>query len=254
MMPAMSDHDALTLPGARAERLASARCVILPLGSLEYHGPHAPLGVDTTLALGFARALAERSDAVVLPAISYTFASTLTSQRPGTLSVAPEPFLAYLVEVLRALARQGVRRIVALNAHSENQFALRLAAERLAFEEPAVSVLIVNWWKLVEPGDTPSFGDAGGHGHGGPVEVSTTAAFDARGVLSEAAADIAYEAPWWRGAAQVVGAGQAPIGFDGYHGRVSEVDATAGRVIVDAVVPRLAQLVDDWLDRAAARA
>ena len=246
----MAHHDALTLPGAAVGRLTGARFVTLPLGSLEYHGPHAPLGVDTTLATGFARALAERADGVALPAIAYSFTSTLTSARPGTLSIGAEPFLAYVREVLAALARQGVTRIVALNAHSENQHALRLAAETVATAHPAASVLLVDWWKLVRPEDTPTFTESGGHGHGGPVEVSTTAAFDPRGVLAASAPDIAYETPWWRGAAQVVGAGQAPLGFDGYHGRVSEIDGAAGRVLRDAVLERLERLVDDWLERA----
>lgn len=250
MMTAMADNDVLTLSGARARRLADARCVILPLGSVEYHGPHAPLGVDTTLAVGLARALAERVDAVVLPPIAYSFASLLTSGRPGTLSVAPEPFLAYLREVLSALAGQGVTRVLALNAHSENQHALRLAAETVALAHPGLSVLGVQWWKLVEPGDAPSFTDAGGHGHGGPLEVSTAAAFEPRGVREADAPDIAYEAPWWRAAAQVIGAGQAPVGFDGYHGRASEVDPAAGEAVVAAVLPRLERLVDDWLARA----
>lgn len=249
MMASMSDHDALTLPGARVQRLAGARCVILPLGSVEYHGPHAPLGVDTTLATGFARALAERVDGVVLPAIAYSFTSQLTSGRPGTLSIAPEVFAAYVREVLAALVRQGVTRVVALNAHSENQHALRLAAEAVVAEAPAASVLLVDWWKLVRPDDAPSFSEAGGHGHGGPVEVSTTAAFEPAGVLEASAPDIAYEAPWWRGAAQVVGRGQAPVGFGGYHGRVSEIDAGVGAVIRDAVVERLERLVGDWLAR-----
>jgi len=48
----------------------------------------------------------------------------------------------------------------------------------------------------------------------------------------------------------VLGEGQAPAGFDGYHGRVSEVDASAGEAIVAAVLPRLERLVDDWLGRA----
>ncbi|TVR91999.1 MAG: creatininase family protein [Trueperaceae bacterium] len=251
MMHDMAPHDALTLPGANVQRVREARFVVLPLGSVEYHGPHAPLGVDTTLAVGFARALAERADGLVLPPIAYTFASTLTSARPGTLSVAAEPFLAYVREVLAALVRQGVTRVVALNAHSENQHALRLAAETVVAGAPAASVLIVDWWKLVRPEDAPAFSEAGGHGHGGPVEVSTTAAFDPAGVLRSAAPDIAYEAPWWRGAAQVVGAGQAPRGFDGYHGRVSEIDAAVGAAIRDAVLQRLERLVDEWLERAA---
>lgn len=251
-MRRMSDHDVLTLPGARADRLRRARFAVLPLGSVEYHGPHAPLGVDATLATGFATALARRADGIALPAIAYTFTSTLTRARPGTLSVAAEPFLAYLTQVVEALARQGVTRLVALNAHSENQFALRLATESVAGRHDALSVLLVDWWKFVRPEDAPSFGDAGGHGHGGPVEVATTAAFDPRGVLEADAADVAYEAPWWRGAAQVVGAGQAPIGFDGYHGRVSEIDAEVGAAVRDAVLGRLSTLVDDWLVRAGA--
>ena len=251
MMRGMGHHDALTLPGSQAQCLHTARFVVLPLGSVEYHGPHAPLGVDTTLATGFARALAERADGVTLPPIAYSFTSTLTSARPGTLSVAAEPFLAYVREVLQALVRQGVTRIVALNAHSENQHALRLAAETVAGADAGASVLLVDWWKLARPEDAPTFTEAGGHGHGGPVEVSTTAAFDPRGVRETSAPDIAYEAPWWRGAAQVVGVGQAPRGFDGYHGRVSEVDAGAGAAIRDAVLERLERLVDDWLARSA---
>jgi len=251
MMRDMGHHDVLTLPGAHVQRLHEARFVVLPLGSVEYHGPHAPLGVDTTLANGFARALAVRADGVALPPIAFSFTSTLTSARPGTLSVAAEPFLAYVREVLAALVRHGATRVVALNAHSENQHALRLAAESVAAEDPAASVLLVDWWKLVRPEDAPAFSEAGGHGHGGPVEISTTAAFDPAGVLRATAPDIPYEAPWWRGAAQVVGAGQAPRGFDGYHGRVSEIDADVGAAIRDAVLERLERLVDEWLERAA---
>jgi hypothetical protein len=98
-----------------------------------------------------------------------------------------------------------------------------------------------------------SFRERAGHGHGGPLEISVTAAFDERGVVAaDAAADVAYEAPWWRGQAQVVGVGQAPVGFAGYHGRVSEIDADVGREVVAQVTERLSQVVDGWLARAAA--
>lgn len=252
-------NDALT---ASANRLSSARCVILPLGSVEFHGAHAPLGVDTTVAKGLAQRLAERMDAVALPAIPFAYASTLTSGHPGTLSIAADVYLAYLTEVLRALSKTGVTRVLALNAHSENQFALRLAAEQVASEQsiagqPPFSALLVNWWQWVEPGDAPEFSDAAGHGHGGPLEVSVAAAFNPRGIteattsrLATPSADIAYEAPYWRGKAQVVGAGQAPQGFAGYHNRPSEISAAVGARVVEALLPRLATLADDWLARA----
>lgn len=242
--------DLLRLGGGEADRLATAPFVALPLGSIEYHGPHAPLGSDTTLAAGFARRIADESGALLLPPIAYTFAPVITSRWRGTLSVSPEVFLAYLSEVLLALARGGAQRILLLNGHSENQYAARLAGERLALAEPAASLLLVNWWKLV---DTPpeTFSERGGHGHGGPLEISTVAGFDPGGVDPALAANIPYEAPWWRSAAQIVGRGQAPLGFDGYHGRVDEISAERGAAIIEGVMVNLRQLVRDWLDRAA---
>lgn len=241
--------DLLRLGGAERDRIASAPFAALPLGSVEYHGPHAPLGTDTTLAVGFAERIAERFGALLLPPIAYAFAPSITSGERGTLSVAPEVYLDYLSEVLRTLTRSGVLRILALNGHSENQYALRLAAERLALAEPEASVLAVNWWKLVDaPPD--AFSEGGGHGHGGPLEIATTAAFDPAGVAPELAENIPYRALWWRQAAQIVGRGQAPDGFAGYHGRVDEIDVAAGEAVVAQVTVNLERLVEEWLERA----
>ena len=195
----------LRLAGSQLERFATAPFCVLPIGSIEFHGPGAAFGTDSTLATGFAERLATVRDCLLFPAVHYSFVPRLTADRP------PAPDIA----------------------------------------APAASILVCNWWRLAPAG---LFGDSDGHGHGGPLEVSTTAVFDAGGVdlQQDAAADIAYEAPWWRGAAQVVGRGQAPIGFKGYHGRVSQVDIAKGETIVASVTSELARLVDDWLVRAGA--
>jgi creatinine amidohydrolase len=242
------------LSGAELPRAAALPFSLLPLGSLEYHGPHGPFGTDLTLARGFADLLARARPCLVFPPIAYSFVPRLTRDFGPAASVAPEAFLAYLSEVLRAVLTFGPQRIVLLNAHSENQFALRLAAERLCEEHPEASALIVNWWKLLPPEEDPpgwTSADGFGHGHGGPIELSVTAAFEPRGVTAApASADVPYEAPWWRAAAQVVGRGQAPVGFAGYHGRVSAVDPLRGRRIADTVADALARLIDDFLARA----
>jgi creatinine amidohydrolase len=242
------------LAGADLPRAAALPYALLPLGSLEYHGPHGPFGTDLTLARGFAERLAAVRPCLVFPPLAYAFVPRLTRAFGPAAHVPPEPFLAYLTEVLRGVLSFGPRRIVLLNAHSENQFALRLAAERVCEEDPDVSALIVNWWKLVPAEEGPpgwGAADGFGHGHGGPIELSVTAAFEPRGVTLAAPtdADVPYEAPWWRAAAQVVGRGQAPIGFAGYHGRVSAVDPERGREIADQVTEALARLIDDFLAR-----
>lgn len=246
-------HDALTLQGRDASRLRTARFVALPLGSVEYHGPHGPLGTDVTLAVGFARGLAEEADGVLLPAIPYAFTPIVTRSRPGTIHVPAEAYLPYLRAVLASVLAAGATRVVVVNGHSENGPSLRLAAETAAGDVAGASFLLVDWWRLVEPGAgaEAGFGERDGHGHGGPLELSVTASFEPSGVAPGGAPDVPYEAPWWRGAAQVVGAGGAPVGFDGYHGRVSEISSEAGARVADGVRRRLRRLVDDWLVRAA---
>lgn len=240
----------LRLAGAEAGRFHSAPFAVLPVGSIEFHGPNAAFGTDSTLATGFAERLAAARDCLVFPAVHYSFVPRLTADHGPAVSVAPDVFLAYLTEVLRGIVATGVDRLLVINGHSENQYALRLAAETVTATAPSASILVSNWWRLAPTG---LFEEADGHGHGGPLEVSTAGAFDAGGVklAADASDDVAYEAPWWRAAAQVVGRGQAPVGFVGYHGRVSQVDLAKGERIIEAVTSELSRLVDDWLERAA---
>lgn len=244
--------DIVTLGGADRNKIETCPFVILPVGSIEYHGPHAPLGTDTTLAVGFAKEIAARFGAILLPPIAYSFAPLITSGHQGTVSVPPDIFLNYLFEVMRALVKNGAPRILALNGHSENQYSLRLAAEKLALEEPATSILYVNWWKLVDhpkPLNEDLFSEAGGHGHGGPLEISTVAAFEEAGVNPEVGENVEYEALWWKVAGQIIGVGQAPRGFNGYHGKIDEIDRDKGRKLVDHVMEGLSKLVEEWLER-----
>lgn len=248
----MSDEttNVMHLSGAKGARFREAPFAVLPVGSIEYHGPGAPFGTDTILATGFAERLASVRDCLVFPAVAYSFVPRLTLQHGPGVSVAPEAFLAYLTEVVRGIVASGVSRLLVINGHSENQYALRLAAETVASEAPDASILICNWWRLAPAGLFP---ENDGHGHGGPLEISTTAALSGgAGVQAGAAPNIAYEAPWWRGAAQVVGRGQAPVGFAGYHGQVSLIDTEKGEQVASAVTSELGRLVDDWLERAGA--
>jgi creatinine amidohydrolase len=254
----MDSLHVMRLRGAERARAAALPFAVLAVGSIEYHGAHGPFGTDTMVANGFAERLAERRPCLVFPPVAYTFVPRLTRRFGPAASVAPEPFLAYLTEVLRGVLALGPRRLLVINGHSENQHALRLAAEVACEGDPQASVVIANWWKFIA--ETPAEGgapagwaeaDGFGHGHGGPLEMSVAAAFDARGVERPEgeAADVPYEAPWWRAAAQVVGRGQAPAGFAGYHGRVSAIDLDRGRRLVDEVTDGLVHLVDDWIAR-----
>ena len=98
-------------------RLARASVAYLPLRSLEFHGPHLPIGLDALTASGICLAAAERAGGVVLPAMFQAVGGE-HSRYPWTLmSSSAEPIEALLAETLVRLGELGVRRAVLLSGH-----------------------------------------------------------------------------------------------------------------------------------------
>jgi len=102
-----------------AERTGTV--AILPLGAVEAHGPHLPLGTDVWIAEAMAREgarllLQQGVEAWVLPTLAYApapFADGLA----GTLSIRPETLAATIADVAAALGRRGVETLALANAH-----------------------------------------------------------------------------------------------------------------------------------------
>jgi len=94
---------------------------ILPVGAIEAHGPHLPLGTDVIIAQAMARAGAERLElegfkAVVLPALPFT-AAPFGAAFPGTLSISPTTITDLVFELARELTRQKFAALAIANAH-----------------------------------------------------------------------------------------------------------------------------------------
>ena len=98
-------------------RLARASVVYLPLGSLEFHGPHLPIGLDALTGYGICLAAAEKSGGVVLPAMYQAVGGEHTRYPWTLMSRSAEPIEALLTETLERLDELGVRRFVILSGH-----------------------------------------------------------------------------------------------------------------------------------------
>lgn len=113
--------DLTTIEAERARD--SGAVVLLPVGSIEPHGPHLPLSTDIVIAEEMARRAAERLatagvPALVLPAFAYStveFSDGLTGAIGTTAAVSADS----LTDVLVALLEQGFRAVVVVNAHLE---------------------------------------------------------------------------------------------------------------------------------------
>lgn len=130
--------------------------LILPLGSIEQHGPHLPLSVDLDIAAAVAAALAQRVGGLLAPALCYTARSLPASGGgptfPGTIHVKGEVLLSYLSAVFSAYLRAGVRDLIVINGHYESESfifeALDSCREAGALRE--TRVLALSWWSAVE--------------------------------------------------------------------------------------------------------
>lgn len=125
-------------------RLSTNPLIIVPVGALEAHGPHLPLGADQIQAEMTALALAERVDALVAPTLPYGSAPG-ARRFPGTVSLTIAQLEGHVEGVLGELARSGVRRILVLSGHGErgHMAALREAGDRTAQSHPGTRVVVL---------------------------------------------------------------------------------------------------------------
>jgi creatinine amidohydrolase len=117
---------AVDLAGILKER----SLVYVPVGSMEFHGPHLPLGVDTINAYEFCLRVADRTGGIVLPPTYWN--ANGHDGWPGSLLVRERTFRALFRDLFRLLAAQGVKLVVASTGHWPQKQGATLA--RLARE------------------------------------------------------------------------------------------------------------------------
>ena len=129
--------------------------VVLPLGVLEYHGEHLPVGLDTLVVIKLLEALEPEMDMVLLPPFYYGAASYAVAgpERTGTLHVGANTLYPLAQEMFTGLLRIGFRNIHFFVHHQTENFAAGMPTD-LAFKfggrEAIFAFLEANrgegWW------------------------------------------------------------------------------------------------------------
>ncbi len=146
-------------------RDSDASMAVIPVGSTEQHGPHAPLGTDTLNAESVAQAGVDRHDAEILigPAIPVGIAEEHRTF-DGTLWVSPDTFRSYVREVATSLLHHGIEAVIFVNGHGGNTEALAEVTRQLS-RETKIYAVAFTWFESV--------GDHSGEmGHAGPLETA----------------------------------------------------------------------------------
>lgn len=222
---------------------------ILPLGSLEFRGPHNPLGVDSIIISRIVERVGARSNAV--PTVTFTPcpAHTVAFSRnhfrsargdDNVLCGNPSQYSSPRVSP-KSSSSMGMMKTL---DHDAEQIA------QVADETKDAALLLASRWEFL-PGDLMNslwwfHQGNGGHGHGGPLENSAVDAFRPDLVHGEKARDLP-EPPDLSGGVPYFLQKSTAAAWPGYSGHVSEASAEKGRKLVHMSEDGTIKLIENWL-------
>ncbi|MBU1158703.1 MAG: creatininase family protein [Candidatus Thermoplasmatota archaeon] len=144
---------------------------ILPIGSMEEHGSHLPLGTDSMQAEEIAGRIADEFNALLLPPIRYGECRS-TRNFPGTISLSFETVYALTIDIVSELSRNGIDRILVLTGHagSGHMAAIRLGVQRVVENDPELKVMVLSDYDIAYELRGKEF--PSDDGHAGLIETS----------------------------------------------------------------------------------
>ncbi len=144
--------------------------VILATGSIENHGTHNVLGVDTPIPDRLLELIEEKADVLIAPTMPYGACDSQAGY-PGTISLGTEVLYQVLMKIVESLYAHGARKFVFLNGHGGNIPVL----DRVGLDMYKKGALCaqLNWWLMAWDLDPAWKG-----GHGGAEETAAMLAVD----------------------------------------------------------------------------
>jgi creatinine amidohydrolase len=149
------------------------RTVIVPVGSTEDHGDHGPLWTDVYIPLEVAKRAAPELDALVGPPVGFGLAPDHRGAS-GLVYVRLDTFISLIRDICVTLVQSGFRRIVLLNGHYVNSWALQYAAADVYDELPEdARIYPFPYWQGLQPEQAEQYlsGTAGIHANVGETSA-----------------------------------------------------------------------------------
>ncbi len=153
--------------------LKTHHTLFVPVGAMEQHGPHSAIGTDLYIPREIARRVCQaEGNALVAPALPYSLSYPhrgFTSE----FSLSIGTFMAMVKELALSFARAGFKRIVFLNGHYDNTYALAYACSEAALAMPeGAKAFPFNYWDGMKPEEWARMSENGKGLHAGEGEVS----------------------------------------------------------------------------------
>ena len=115
--------------------------VIIPVGSIEQHGRHLPLGTDSIGAIETCKLIAQETDVIIAPVVLAGL-SEHHMGFPGSITLTPATFEAVLFESAQSLIRHGFKKIMIYNGHGGNTRSCENVLQKINQETEASAVFL----------------------------------------------------------------------------------------------------------------
>jgi creatinine amidohydrolase len=186
-MPETTEWMRLTAAELNAQAAAGA-LVIIPVASLEQHGPHLATGVDILCATGVASRtaaiIAAAGEPVVVTPCVWTGLAEHHMEFGGTVTLDYATFAAVLRGVVGSAARCGFKRVMLLNGHGGNAEAVAVAAAECA-TELGIAVAAGTYWHMLGDAFAPLLDRQAGVMHACEAETSMVMALSPESLRRE---------------------------------------------------------------------
>jgi creatinine amidohydrolase len=158
--------------------LKSHHTVIIPTGATEQHGPHAPLITDVLIPNEIARRIAPKIGAVVAPPINYALSYPHVGFT-GLVHIRIPTFMALVEDLCTSFATAGFKRIIFLNGHYDNTYAIAYACANVAEKIGRdVKAFPVNYWDGMTAEDVDEWSGLKNGLHANAAETSAVMAIN----------------------------------------------------------------------------
>jgi len=152
----METHNYVDLTGEEIDALDRSNTILLlPVGSIEQHGPHLPVDTDTLTAVHIAQKMAVMSakmKLIIAPPLRYTYAKP-SSVFAGTVSIDGQTLILLMRDTMRCFIELGFQKILVINAHMENTDFMIEGISLALGKSGSVKIILANWWELIDEKD-----------------------------------------------------------------------------------------------------
>jgi creatinine amidohydrolase len=204
--------------------------VMIPIASLEQHGPHLPLLTDTIQAEEITRRAAAKAQVLYTPTVWMGYSPQHMydpGAGTGTITIRPNLLLELWYDVGRSLIHHGFNKLVFVNNHGSNAKIVEPLLRRLRYDTGAMVAMSrlygERYLALIDdimenpPEETPGW-------HSSELETSQVMAHDPSLVKMEHAAEDRAQAPQWLPEAFIKKDGAPDVEFEGYQYFVFPMD------------------------------